>query len=194
MKECCFNQRFERRTKMELWDIYDENRRLTGKTMVRGDEFIPGDYHLIVHICLFNALGQMLIQQRQLFKDGWPGKWDVTVGGSAVAGEDSRMAAEREVFEEIGYKLDLSGVRPSLTTYYKDGFDDIYLLEREPEITELKLQAEEVKDVRWAEKNEILSLIKQGEFIPYFDSFIEYLFAARKSGGGIKRFQTPKRL
>ena len=37
---------------MELWDVYDADRRLTGRTMVRGERFQPGDYHLVVHICI----------------------------------------------------------------------------------------------------------------------------------------------
>lgn len=31
--------------------------------------------------------------------------WDLTVGGSAISGDTSQMAAEREVYEEIGYPL-----------------------------------------------------------------------------------------
>lgn len=171
---------------MELWDVYDDERHLTGKTMVRGEPFLPGAYHLVVHVCFFNARGQMMIQQRQPFKHGWPDKWDITVGGSAVAGENSRAAAQREVLEEIGYPLDLTGIRPSLTLYFNDGFDDIYLLEREVEIQDLKLQPEEVQAVRWADINEIRAMIKTGEFIPYYESLIELLFAMKKTRGGIR--------
>jgi isopentenyldiphosphate isomerase len=86
----------------EQWDIYDESRQKTGRTMNRG-EHIPGAYHLVVHVCLFSAAGKMLIQQRQPFKEGFPNLWDLTVGGSALAGETSRQAAVRETAEEIGY-------------------------------------------------------------------------------------------
>ena len=55
---------------MELWDVYDVDRQLTGKTMVRGEPFEKGAYHIVVHICVFNSEGQMLIQQRQPFKHG----------------------------------------------------------------------------------------------------------------------------
>ena len=35
--------------KDELWDIYDENKKLTGRTMKRNDwNMKPGDYHLTV--------------------------------------------------------------------------------------------------------------------------------------------------
>ena len=47
----------------------------------------------------------MLIQKRAHEKKAWPDLWEVSAGGSALAGEDSWQAAEREVFEELGLKL-----------------------------------------------------------------------------------------
>lgn len=111
---------------MELWDIYDKNRIPTGRSMVRGDLIKDGDYHLVVHICIFNDKGEMLIQQRQPFKKGWSNLWDVSVGGSAVKGDSSRVAAEREVLEELGLKIDLDDIRPRFTVNFKNGFDDFY--------------------------------------------------------------------
>ena len=109
---------------MELLDLYTAERVKTGKTMVRGEPVPEGYYRLVVHVCLFDEDGRMLIQERQPFKDGWSGMWDVSVGGSAVAGDDSRSAAERETREELGLALDLSAVRPTLTIHWEKGFDD----------------------------------------------------------------------
>ena len=50
---------------MELWDVYDEERRLTGRTMVRGEAYPEDGYHLVVHMCVFNSRGEMLLQRRQ---------------------------------------------------------------------------------------------------------------------------------
>jgi hypothetical protein len=86
---------------MELWDIYDAYRHKTGRTGVRGEPVLPGDYHLVVHLIVFNAAGQMLIQQRQSCKRSCPDMWDITVGGCAVVGESSQEAAMRELREEI---------------------------------------------------------------------------------------------
>ena len=81
---------------MELFDLYDYQRRSVGRTMVRGEKCPEGLYHPVVHIVIFHPDGRMLIQQRQPFKEGWPNRWDVSVGGSAQAGEDSPTAAMRE--------------------------------------------------------------------------------------------------
>lgn len=166
---------------MEIWDLYNKDRIKTGETMVRGSKFKENTYHLVVHVCIFNLEGKMLIQQRQPFKDGWPNMWDITVGGSAVSGDTSQLAAEREVYEEIGYKLSLDGIRPSLTINFDKGFDDIYLIQKDVDISKLKLQYEEVQSVKWASKEEILSMIDEEIFIPYHKSLIDLLFFMRTS-------------
>lgn len=161
---------------MEVWDLYNKDRELTGKTILKGSKLNKDEYRLVVHICIFNSKNKMLIQQRQPFKEGAPNKWDLTVGGSAISGDTSIVAAEREVFEEIGYKINLKNKIPSLTINFEDGFDDIYIIEENLNIEDLKLQYEEVKDIKWADKKEILNLIETGKFINYHKSFIELLF------------------
>ena len=161
---------------MELFDLYTADRERTGKTMVRGERTPKGLYRLVVHVCIFDRQGRMLIQQRQPFKAGWPNLWDLTVGGCAVAGDTSRTAAERETREELGLAIDLSDNRPTLTLHFETGFDDYYVLTQEVDLSELHLQYEEVQAVRWADKEEILQMIDDGRFIPYEKSLIELLF------------------
>lgn len=168
---------------MELFDLYTEDRVRTGRTMVRGTKVPEGLYRLVVHVCIFDREGRMLIQQRQPFKQGWSNYWDLTVGGCAVAGDTSRTAAEREVREEIGLELDLSDIRPSLTLNFDGGFDDYYVLTREVDLSALHLQEEEVQAVRWATQEEILRMIDDGLFIPYEKSPIGLLFFCRNHRG-----------
>lgn len=53
---------------MEEWDLLNENRELTGKTHIRGEKLAPGELHLVIHVCIFNEKGQLLIQKRQKIK------------------------------------------------------------------------------------------------------------------------------
>ena len=168
---------------MEFWDLYDRDRIPTGETHQRGKPLPEGRYHMVVHVVIFNSQGQMLIQQRQPFKEGWPNLWDITVGGSAVAGDTSRTAAQREVMEEIGLAIDLSGEQPKLTIPFDVGFDDIYTLVMDVDLTTLHLQESEVQAVRWASEEEILTMLADGRFIPYHKAFIQLLFALRHSRG-----------
>lgn len=166
---------------MEYWDIYDIERNKTGKEVIRGDKLKDNEYRLVVHACIFNKKGEMLIQQRQSFKDGWANMWDLTCGGSAIKGETSQMAIDREVSEELG--IEIKSVRPNLTINFANGFDDIYLIEKEVDIDNLNLQYEEVQNVKWATKEEIISMIEENVFIPYYPSLISLLFDTRKQYG-----------
>ena len=161
---------------MEKWNLYTIDRVITNRVITRGDDIPKNLYHLVVHVCIFNAKNQMLIQQRQTFKEGWPNMWDVTVGGSAMIGENSRQAAMREVAEELGLKIDLKNTPPVITKYFSEGFDDIYILEKEIDISKLTLQYEEVQAVKWVDIEEILDMIGLKKFIPYDESFIHFLF------------------
>ena len=168
---------------MELWDLYDRDRTPTGEVHQRGKPIPSGRYHLVVHVVIFNSRGEMLIQQRQPFKEGWPNLWDVTVGGSAVAGDTSRSAAQREVMEEIGLAVDLTDELPKMTLPFDCGFDDIYTLTMDVDLSTLTLQESEVQAVKWATEAEILALMDAGQFLPYHKSLIQLLFAMKDSRG-----------
>lgn len=172
---------------MELWDIYDINRYKTNRLCIRGNEIQNGDYHLVVNVCIFNSRDEMLIQQRQSFKDGWPNKWDISAGGNALKGETSQMAAERETFEELGIQLSLKTIRPHLTLNYSEGYDDVYLCERDIDISNLSLQNKEVQGVKWASLAEILQFIEKDEFIPYYPNLIKLFFDMRNKYGYLNK-------
>lgn len=171
---------------METFDLYDRNRIPLGKTGTRGVPLGDGEYRLAVHVCIFNAKGQMLIQQRARDKNTDAGMWDLSAGGGALCGEDSRAAAERETREELGIALDLTEP-PHLTVTFDEGFNDMYLIERNVQTENLRLQKEEVQAVKWATQEEIFAMIEAGTFIPYYPSLIALLFEKRKYYGGIRQ-------
>jgi len=172
---------------MEIWDVYDRNRVKTGKTISRedfmrlGNELLSdGEYRIIVNICIFNSKGQMLVQQRQPFKHGWSGFWDITAGGNSIAGDTSQMAASRELFEEVGITVDFADTLPHFTVNSLRAFFDFYLVEKEVDIDSLQLQYEEVAQVKWADKDEVLKMMRDGSFVPYQDGIIDLCFALVK--------------
>ncbi len=168
---------------MESFDLYDVNRNRTGKVLERGNKVPEGCYRLVVHVCIFDSQGRMLIQKRQRTKKGWSGMWDITAGGSALTGDNSQTAASRELLEEVGIDYSLEGMRPAMTIYFDGGFNDIYTVNMDVDISTLTLQASEVEEVRWATEDEILELMKQKEFVLYKSSFISLLFFLRNHNG-----------
>mgnify|MGYP000130498418 CR=1 FL=1 len=94
---------------MEFWDIYDENKKPTGRTMKRNDWCLKdGEYHLTVLGVVGRPDGTFLITKRVMTKAWAPGWWEVS-GGAAQAGEESCEAVFREVKEETG--LDITKCR-----------------------------------------------------------------------------------
>ena len=167
----------------EIIDLYNVDRQLTGKTTKRGEKLEEGTYRMVVHVCIFNSKGEMLIQKRADDIVRWPSYWDISVGGGASAGDTSRMAAERETAEELGLSIDFSDRRPVITVNFSDGFDDFYTVEKDVSLEDLQLQKEEVADGRWASREEIEAMIDDGSFIPYQKELLGYLFFAREGRG-----------
>ncbi|WIM66903.1 NUDIX domain-containing protein [Corynebacterium breve] len=159
---------------IEKWDVYDVHRNRTGKIVDRGTPHGPGEFHLVVTLCLFDERGRMLIQRRSDEKELWPGLWDVTVGGSAVAGENSQEAMQRETFEELGIALDFSRLRPAFTANYRNGFDDVYVLRHPVALATLAIPNREVVAATWATRSEVAELIRAGQFLNYRASFIDF--------------------
>ncbi len=168
---------------MEWVDLYDENRVPLGKTAERYGKKQAGEYRTVVHVCIFDPQGRLLIQQRSPQKYICPNQWDVSAAGGVDAGETPREAAEREAREELGYALDLTGVRPSVTVNFSGGFDDFFIVQREVDIASLRLQTEEVSTVRWGTREEVLAMLDAGAFIGYPKSFLEFLFDMRNQFG-----------
>ena len=86
----------------ELLPLVDEEGRVIGKA-TRG-ECHDGSklLHPVVHLHVFDSQGRLYLQQRPLWKDIQPGKWDTAVGGHVDYGEDIPSALQREVREELG--------------------------------------------------------------------------------------------
>ena len=159
----------------EYFDLFDADRRPTGECLLRGTPTPEGKYRLLVHACVFNSKGEMLIQQRQNTKK-WPLLWDLTSGGHVTTGEDSRSSAFRELEEEVGVKVDYTGLRPAVTVAFSDGWDDFYVVHSDANAEDLVIQPDEVKAVKWATLEEVLQLRLENKFMPYTRSFLEYLF------------------
>lgn len=152
----------------ELWDIYDRNRNLTGRTMQRGEPMLPDDYRLVVQVWIQNSKGKWLLSQRAPNKSQ-PLKWEPT-GGCVQAGETSMQAAIREAREELGVMLKngrlFRSFRRNDFCWENPGFLDVWFFEKDIEIETVVLQQEEAVGVRWASENEILKMIALGEFVP----------------------------
>ena len=64
---------------MEFWDIYDSDKKQTGRTMKRNDWNLKnGEYHLTVLGVIHRPDGRFLITRRVMTKAWAPGWWEVS--------------------------------------------------------------------------------------------------------------------
>ena len=159
----------------EYWDIYDDQKRPTGRRMKRNDWILEdGEYHLSVLGVVVRPDGKYLITRRVLTKHWAPGWWEVP-GGAVMAGESSEDAVRREVFEETG--IDVSGAKGGLfLTYHRENpgtgdnyFVDVYRFEMDFEEKDVSLQTEESLEFMLADFEQIREFAEQGIFL-HFES------------------------
>lgn len=158
---------------MELWDIYDKDKKPTGRTMKKNDWCLKeGEYHLTVLGVIMRPDKKFLITQRVMTKAWAAGWWEVS-GGAAMAGESSLEAVKREVKEETG--LDVSNADGGYVfTYSRENpdegdnyFVDIYRFEMDFDENDVSIQKEEALDWKLASPEEIAELGRQGIFLHY---------------------------
>lgn len=146
---------------MELWDLYDENRRPLGRTAVRGEPLEPGSYHITVEIWTVNSGRRLLLTLRDPDKKEYPNLWECT-GGSVLSGEDSRSGAAREVFEETGIMADPSELTPLYSRIKGDCICDSYLLKKDVPPQSLRLQPGETVDYRFVSLPQLDEMLDAG--------------------------------
>ena len=156
----------------EYWDLFDENRVPTGKTVERGKHNGCGLWHVVVFVVIKNGKGEYCITRRDTRKECFGGLWEFP-GGSVLAGETSEEGAIREIREETG--IDHTNSKRTLITtvkkYWDDGelgfhgdFDDIWLFEADYPIEDIVLLDGETIDAKWVSEKELGDMAERGEF------------------------------
>ena len=159
---------------MELWDLYDKNGNVTGKTHVRGELIPEGFYHLVVHIWIKNKDNMFLISRRDKSRESYPLKLECQ-GGSVLKGETSLEGAKREVLEEVG--IDLTNIEGTLIFrkirhHFRD-IMDVWLFEYNGEVDLSKATTNEVCEVKWMKYDDIKNCLVSGELVPTLDYFFD---------------------
>ena len=160
----------------EILDIYTrDGKHLGSRTREECHSKNPGFYHKPVWIWIINSKNEILVQKRSSTKKAFPNLWDMPSAGHVDAGESSIQGAVRETEEELGIKTreeDYIFVGEYIAdTTWEIG--QIYLLKLDIDIKDIKLQVEEVEDVKWLTLDEFKSFINTSEFVPYDDEYKE---------------------
>ena len=152
----------------EYFDVLDENGEFTNRVESREECHSKGFWHKAVALYIINSKDQVLLQKRSANKKLWPNLWDMSAGGHVLAGEFGFQAIIREIKEELGTdieKNDITFIGSSTSVNIKKDiinkhFNEYYIVNKDIDISKLKLQEEEVSDIKWFDKEDILARIE----------------------------------
>ncbi len=147
----------------------------------REEAWEKGYYTRNIRAVLKDEKGRFLLQKRSSKKSSYPGLWTVAASGHVDAGESWDVAAKRETEEEIGVSATMTLVG-SFNFVDDEGAKKIRQIIRVYEgtidsSTPLKIQEEEVEELKWYDINELTALITTTpdsftpSFVEVFDQF-----------------------
>ena len=133
---------------------------------------------LPIYVWIINRNQELLIQKRAAHIESHPNKWDISAAGHVSAGDDSITSAIREVHEELGLTkagqdfAHLFTIKHQSTEnneqYINNEFSDVYLLTQDLDLSKIKIQAEEVSEVKFVHYTELERMIDSDD-----DTFVK---------------------
>ena len=146
---------------MEFNDIYDKDRNLTGRIHKRGTPWRRGEYGLVVCVWVYDGSGKVLLTRRAPEKT-YAGTWENS-GGAAQAGETSRKAIVRELFEETGIRAGEDEFEFIGSDRDRNAFYDFYCIKRQTPLEQIVLLPGETDAAKWVTLEEVHRMIERKE-------------------------------
>ena len=153
----------------ELFDVLNENGEYTNQVETREECHNKGLWHKAVVVFILSMDNKkVLLQQRSAKKKLWPNLWDLTAGGHVLSGELGYQSGIRETKEEIGIditKNDMEFIGATKSENISGNiinrhFNEYYIVHKDLDINDIVLQEDEVQDIKWFDKEEVISRIK----------------------------------
>lgn len=149
---------------MEKVDIYNKFREKTGNIKDR-KELLNGEYRISTHIWIKDSKNRILIEKRSEKEDKFPGMW-AQVGGGVKTGDTSKNTVFKECKEELDYDVKEENLFYVGTYIRTKDIVDVWMVNQDVNINELKFQKDEVSDVKLVSFEEFDEMIKNGKVVP----------------------------
>ncbi len=144
---------------MELEDLYDKNFNKLNKTIRRRVDEIPEGCYVMMSYALIKNNDKYLLEQATARSNNTL----AIPGGHVLAGEDGLTGLKRELKEELNLE-DIKVKHLDTTIYpYNSYIFNIYLIEDEIDIDSIEFDTNEVVNINWYSKEEIINKIKDGK-------------------------------
>ncbi|MBR2391478.1 MAG: NUDIX domain-containing protein [Clostridia bacterium] len=154
---------------MENFDVLNEFGEFENVIKTREECHKHGLWHKAVVVFIFSKDSKkILLQKRASSKKLWPDLWDVSAGGHVRSGEFGIDAVLRETNEELGIKLADEDVKFLGATTSKNEtaeiknnhYNEYFIAFKDVDLTKIKIQTDEVQEVRWFEVDDLVNVIK----------------------------------
>ena len=155
---------------MELVKIYNSKNEYIDKIKDR-KELEKGEYRNLVHVWIINSKGELLLQRRSENKKHFPNMWSVT-SGCVHYDESFVQTCKREVKEELDVDLDENNLEYMISYKLEKVIAQVFVLYQDVDINKVKVQEEEVSEVKFVKCEELEKMIKDNitaGSINYFD-------------------------
>lgn len=136
-------------------------------------DILEEDIYRVAALLIINSNNQILLAQRSLNKKLWPWLWWVSVTGTLAWDESYEDCIIRETEEELWIKITKPQKLDKIRMKWR--FDNNYFtqwfkIEMDLDIKDLVICQEEVEQVKWFSKEEIINNISNNP-----DSFTDWL-------------------
>jgi isopentenyl-diphosphate delta-isomerase len=149
----------------ELFALVDENDQVLGSIPRDEAHSDPTKIHRAVYVLITNSHNQMLFQKRSVAKDLYPSMWALACAGHVRFGQEYRVAAEREVFEELGLHPHLYYVTNVMViTEYESEHCQIYMCKSE--VTPTNIDKTEIAEITWVNIPDISTFVAEHPLPP----------------------------
>ena len=165
----------------EMVNIYDEKTgEKTSAVISKDSAHKLGIWHGSIHLIIVNKdKTKTIFQKRCSVKELYPNMWDIAGGGHISSEESENKAVKRELNEELGLnpdKYNIKFIKQFKEELNNNGIDSkefvsMFVIYSDIDINDIKLQKEEVSDVKWITKDEMNKLIKDKKVVPHEEEY-----------------------
>ena len=144
---------------MELEDLYDSNFNRLDKTIRRRVDEIPEGCYVMMSYALIKNNDKYLLEQATARSNNTL----AIPGGHVLAGEDGLTGLKRELKEELNLENVIIKHLDTIIYPYNSYIFNIYLIEDEIDIDNIECDTNEVVNINWYSKEDIINKIKDGK-------------------------------
>lgn len=157
---------------MEILDLYDNNFKKLNKTIIRRVDEIPENTNIMLSYAIIKNDDKYLLEQTTSRNDY---KWCLA-GGHLQHNETALYALKRELKEELNL-TNINPIKLEMIKYPKKNFIfNIYVITDKIDTDKLKYQPDEVNQVNWFKKEELIRLITEDKVLePHKFILTEYV-------------------